>query len=93
MTLSDFLVRVGYKKSAQVTRYKEEGGVSTLENGVPATTVSDTPVAPIYTGTDEPAPRSPGVVAPTYKADAEPAPVSEGKTSDYYFRRRAPKSN
>lgn len=93
MPLSDFLVRVGYKKSAQVTRYKEEGGVSTLENGVPATTVSDTPVAPIYTGTDEPAPRSPGIVAPTYKADAEPAPVSEGKTSDYYFRRRAPKSN
>lgn len=93
MTLSDFLVRVGYKKSAQVTRYKEEGGVSTLENGVPATTVSDTPVAPIYTGTDEPAPRSSGVVAPTYRTDAEPAPVSEGKTSDYYFRRRAPKSN
>ena len=93
MSLSDFLVRVGYKKAAQVTRYKEGGGISTLENGVPATTVSDTPIAPIYTGTDEPAPRSPGIVAPTYVPGAESAPVSEGKTSDYYFRQRAPKSN
>lgn len=93
MTLSDFLVRVGYKKAAQVTRYKDSGGVSTLENGVMATTVSDAPVAPIYTGTDEPAPRSPGIVAPTFNPNAEPAPVSEGKTSDYYFRQRAPKSN
>ena len=93
MTLSDFLVRVGYKKPAQVTRYKDEGGISTLENGVPATTVSDTPVAPIYTRTEEPAPRSPGLVAPTYIPDAEAAPVSEGKTSDYYFRQRAPKAN
>lgn len=93
MTLSDFLVRVGYKKAAQVTRFKEPGGVSPLENGVPATTVSDTPVAPIYTGTDEPAPRSPGIVAPTFVPGAEPAPVSEGKTTDYFFRQRAPKSN
>ena len=93
MTLSDFLVRVGYKKPAQVTRYKDEGGISTLENGVPETTVSDTPVAPIYTRTEEPAPRSPGLVAPTYIPDAEAAPVSEGKTSDYYFRQRAPKAN
>ncbi|MBQ6828969.1 MAG: hypothetical protein IJO46_13240 [Thermoguttaceae bacterium] len=93
MTLSDFLVRVGYKKAAQVTRFKEEGGISTLENGTPATTVSDSPVAPIYTGTDEPAPRSPGIVAPTFVPGAEPAPVSEGKTSDYFFRQRAPKGN
>ncbi len=93
MALSDFLVRVGYKKAAQVTRYKDEGGVSPLESGVTATTVSETPVAPIYTGTDEPAPRSPGIVAPTFNPEAEPAPVSEGKTSDYYFRPRAPKSN
>ena len=93
MTLSDFLVRVGYKKAAQVTRYKDEGGISSLENGVPATTVSDAPVAPIYTGTDEPAPRSSGIVAPTFVPGAEPAPVSEGKTSDYFFRQRSPKKN
>lgn len=93
MTLSDFLVRVGYKKAAQVTRYKEDGGVSPLDNGVPASTVSDTPIAPIYTGTDQPAPRSSGVVAPTFVPGSEPAPVSEGKTTDYFFRQRAPKSN
>ncbi len=93
MTLSDFLARVGYKKPAQVTRYKDGGGISPLENGVPATTVSDAPVAPVYTGTDEPAPRSPGIVAPTFIPGAEPAPVSDGKTTDYFFRQRAPKSN
>lgn len=93
-SLSDFLVRVGYKKTAQVSRYKEEGGVTLKkEDGVPSPVVSDTPVAPIYTGTDEPAPTSPGRVAPTFVPNSEPAPVSNGKTSDYYFRQRAPKSN
>ncbi len=94
MALNDFLVRVGYKRTAQVSRYKERGGVALQkENGVPSSTVAENPVAPIFEGSDEPAPTSPGLVAPTYIPGAEPAPVSDGKTSDYYFRQRAPKSN
>ncbi len=88
--LADFLVKIGYKETAQISRYREEGGVSLQENGVPKPEVSPGVVAPIYRGDADHAVVSPGTVARTYVKDAEKAPVSSGNVSGYYFRERSP---
>ncbi len=92
ITLADFLDRVGYKPTAQVTRYKEAGGVEYTQNGPSKAQVSSAPVAPVYRD-DKGAPTaSPGIVAPIFKEQSQPAVPSTGKVSDYYFRQRQPKN-
>lgn len=89
--LAEFLRRVHFRKSADIQRYQEEGGVkSTTGTSVPA--FSDTPIAPIYINKPhEKPPVSSGIVSPRYKSGkSQPAPVSPGKVSDYYFRKRNP---
>jgi hypothetical protein len=90
--LSDFLVSIGYKETAKLTRYREKGGVDLQDNGTPTPDPTTNPVAPIYQIDPDHAPVSPGIIAPVFRKDAEPAPVSDGKVSDYYTRQRNSKS-
>lgn len=89
--LKEFLEKIGYKETAGITRYREEGGVSLQENGVGRQVVSPGVTAPIYVDGADKAQVSPGVVAPTYRKDADKAQVSPGVVSDYYTRKRANK--
>ncbi|MDO5581581.1 MAG: hypothetical protein Q4G69_10635 [Planctomycetia bacterium] len=89
--LAEFLRRVHFRKSADVQKYQEQGGVKSA-TGTSVPTFSDTPIAPIYVNKPhEKPPVSSGIVSPRYKGGkSQPAPVSPGKVSDYYFRKRNP---
>ncbi len=91
LELKDFLEKIGYKETAGISRYREEGGVTLQENGVPRQIVSPGIIAPTYVeGADKPQ-VSPGITAPIYNKDADRPEVSLGVVSDYYNRKRADK--
>lgn len=90
--LKDFLASVGYKETAKITRYRQKGGVDLQDNGVSLPQAAANPVAPIHNKNADKAEAAPGIVAPLFRSDSEPAPVSTGKVSDYYFRKRATRS-
>ncbi len=90
--LDVFLDKIGYKETAGISRYREEGGVELQENGVGRQVVSPGVVAPNFIEGADKAPTSPGIVAPTYDKDADAAPQSTGTVSPYYERKRAGKS-
>lgn len=93
MPLSEFLDKIGYRPTAGVTRYREEGGVSMQENGVQRQVVSPGVTAPIYIdGADRPQ-VSPGVTAPTYRKGADRPEQSPGVVSGYYTRERSTKGS
>ena len=89
--LKEFLEKIGYKETAGITRYREEGGVSLQENGVGSQIVSPGIIAPTYVDGADKAPRSPGILAPTYIKDADKAPKSSGTVSPYYTRQHSEK--
>ncbi|MDO5553172.1 MAG: hypothetical protein Q4G68_05385 [Planctomycetia bacterium] len=91
MKLAEFLRRVHYRDTAQVSRYAEEGGLGREPMGNASPLVSTSPVAPIYLPNQPKAPTADGITAPIYGSrKGEVAPVSSGKVSDFYFRKRTP---
>ena len=92
IALPDFLAAIGYKETAKITRYREKNGVDLQDNGIALPIPTDNPIAPIYSPNADRAPTSTGIIAPIYQKESQPAPVSDGKVSDYYFRKRASKS-
>lgn len=89
--LSAFLEKIGYKETAGISRYREEGGVMLQENGVGRQIVSPGVIAPNYIdGADKPQ-VSPGITAPIYDKEADRPEPSPGVVSDYYNRKRADK--
>ncbi|MDO4586085.1 MAG: hypothetical protein Q4C95_02190 [Planctomycetia bacterium] len=91
LTLSDFMTRINYKETVNVTKYQEEGGIDNQFTGSTAPVVSTAPVAPIYIpGKIDKQPISSGNVSPQYGNNNDKYPTSTGKVSDYYFRKRTP---
>ena len=92
MKLSEFLRKVHYRKSANVSKYEQRNGLEGDKAGTASPKVSDTPIAPIYSNKpQETPPVSSGITSPRYKdGKTQPAPVSPGRVSDYYFRKRNP---
>ncbi len=92
MKLSEFLRKVHYRKLANISKFQQFNGVDLDKAGAVAPTVSDTPIAPIYSNkTQAKPPISSGTLSPIYKSGkTQPAPASSGRVSDYYFRKRNP---
>ncbi len=92
MKLPEFLRRIHYRKTADIAKFQEMNGADQMIGTGSSTTVSETPVAPIYVNKEHATPVSSlGKTSPLYSSEkSQPAPGTTGRVSDYYFRKRTP---